>query len=441
MWRCPGLLKLPDRDVYSAAEVVAAECISRDRPSKCYSGPPRLFWQTCRPGASIRALSARASVGARKAASTKGSRTMAWNDLPAHLDPNLGFQAYYARPNVLRVMLKPFSQQVFDTIWDAEGSDMTRGLRRSGLVSGLVEDLIHGLGLTEISEEPHEVGSWFVHSGVTHYRSTGMTTSEAKIRIYNNSEITGQVRKECRITSSAMVNMEGDDDVSFVVGRLIAPSKFDLVAAGYRDPWASLASEATEQSLAEIAMLPGSVPWSANLSRMCFNGLTDEDTLRGSIMDTVERFSNAISKQGAWRLLYDEKQKARHERHHQGLFRLFSQLAFGALGIHVEPNADHGSGSTDFTLRLNESVNIIEFKKDDKLEEIRHGLSIQLPNYMASAGAKYGTYVVMCHHRPAAEVERLFGNALSSDPSLPVIDCYAVDCSWKESASRAEMRI
>jgi hypothetical protein len=339
-------------------------------------------------------------------------------------------------------MLKPVSSTVFREIWSAaEGSDFM-GLHRAALIGLTMSDLIRALGMSEISESEINPGDWFTHSGVTRYSRRDKESDSATIELPDKSIISAVVRHECRITNSASANMIEDDDVSFIVGRRLTGSKFDLVAAGYRDPMASLSLD-RDFDFTPVrdlsAMTRGGDSWSSKLGNLKFN-MPDGDALAAAIEDTVTRFAAAVGKQGAWKFLYGRDGKPLHESQHQGMFRLFSQLPFGALRIHMEPNADHGSGPTDLTLRLNESINIVEFKKDDRREDIRHGLAVQLPNYMTSAGADRGTYVVMCHARKKEEVKQILKEVLDADRTLPQIDCYVIDCSPKVSASKAASR-
>ncbi|MCQ8835023.1 MULTISPECIES: hypothetical protein [Streptomyces] len=369
---------------------------------------------------------------------------MAWNETPAKDDPNLSLQAYYVRPNVLQSMLKPVSRAIFQNIWNAVGAMDSGGLRKADFVGDVVADLIRGLGLVEISESSLGPGDWFVHSGVTRYHPRDAHSGRAEIKLASGKTVVGVVRHDCRITNSASVNMSGDDDVSFVVGRLLTSEKFDLVVAGYRDPFAFFSRGLDVPRIfdvtqgGDLSQMVYNKPWASRFKMRL--DMPDAEALAEVIGDVMESFAAAVGRQGAWKLLYGRDGRPLHESHHQGMFRLFSQLPFGALGIHVEPNADHGSGPTDFTLRLNDSVNIIEFKKDDKKEEIRHGLAVQLPNYMESAGAGRGTYVVMCHSREKEDVYRLLAEVIDSDPTLPDIDCCVIDCRPKTSASKARSR-
>ncbi|MER6958420.1 hypothetical protein [Streptomyces sp. NPDC000618] len=369
---------------------------------------------------------------------------MAWNEVPAKDDPNLSFQAYYARPNVLQNMLEPMSKALFRDIWNRAGNEDLSGLLRSDFVGNVIADLIRGLRLPEISESTLSPGDWFTHSGITRYSPRDQYSDDAVIQLPGGKTVTGVVRHDCRITKSASFNMAGRDDVSFVVGRQIAADKFDLVAAGYRDPLAFL-SRGLEMPRTfdlsqggDLSLMVDNRAWALGFNVRL--DLPDSEVLTIAVDEAMRSFSAAVGKRGAWKHLYGQDGRPLHESHHQGMFRLFSQLLFGALGINVEPNSDHGSGPTDFTLTLGRSVNVIEFKKDDKKEEIRHGLAIQLPNYMDSAAAERGTYVVMCHNREKEVVYEILAEVMGSDPGLPNIDCYVIDCRPQVSASKAKSR-
>ncbi|MFD7285218.1 hypothetical protein [Streptomyces sp. NPDC059863] len=371
---------------------------------------------------------------------------MAWNDIPARNDKNLSFQAYYARTNVLYSLLRPTSKFVFDQIWESAERSTFKELKKTTLVGFLMADLIQGLGLREISEIEPRVGDWLIHSGVTNYCRLETGVSEARIDL-PSGEVRGIVRTECNLSSTASANMVDCDDISLVVGRLISPKKFDLVAAGYREPSLTVArvrninlSSHTLGGVADLAKLAEGAPWSSNLLNLDVQGVSSRDLLDGAVIDTLARFQCAIEEQGTWRLLHDDAGHVMHERQHQGMFRMFSRLTFGSLGIHLDANSDHGSGPTDFTLRLNSAIAIMEFKKDDKLSEIRHGISVQLPIYMRSAGADRGFYVVMCHRRDPEGVMSELANLARADSSLDGISCIVVDCRRKISASKAPTR-
>ncbi|WP_141765253.1 hypothetical protein [Streptomyces malaysiensis] len=371
---------------------------------------------------------------------------MAWNEIPAKDDPNLSFQAYYARPNVLQSMLGGASREAFRQLWArAEDDDLT-GLARSDLAGSIAADLIRGLGVREITEMEIKDGSWFVHSGVTRHSYVSPGIYEARI-LSPIGWLTSKVRSDCRLTSSASVNMSGDDDVSFVVGRIasLKSLKFDLVVAGYREAFASLTADrifvarSASEAATDLSMMAVRAPWRSD-PIIKIAGFGDDEMLRMAIYDTVIRFEDAVERHGAWRLLYDGTGTVMHEHQHQGMYRLFSQFIFGAYGISVDPNADHGSGPTDFTLRLRGAVNVIEFKKDLKKSEIRHGLEVQLPLYMASAEALRGTYIVMCHSNSRPEVEDILSQVFAENPDLPEIDCWVIDCRPRASASKAATR-
>ena len=228
-----------------------------------------------------------------------------------------------------------------------------------------------------------------------------------------------------------------EDDTSFVLGRRTGVEKFDLVAAGFRDPYAFV--HGTERHIDLVpstpfgpdrreSLLPHLVP------HVQISGVSDELTLAYAAKDTIERFAKAVENEGSWKLLYDDYGRVLHESQHQQLFRSFAQISFTALGIIIHPNADHGRGPTDLTLALNEAIHIVEFKKDTDRTKIVHGLTVQLPLYMKSAGATYGSYIVMCHeHDTAGALAAMKGK----NDITAVIDTYAIDCRPKKSASKA----
>ncbi|MER5322882.1 PD-(D/E)XK nuclease family protein [Streptosporangium roseum] len=354
---------------------------------------------------------------------------MAWNDIPAKDDPNLTFQAYYVRLNILGSLLGRLSTGLLGNLWDVGENRQLSGLYRSALIGDLVADLIRALQLEEVTNFSPGVGNWFVHSGETKY--TDELTAE--IQLTDGKTITGHVRRECRVTNTASSNMRGIDDISLVVGRLISPSKFDLVAAGYRDPIRSLDWNARDNLQRNILTINSR---RANyLPTIRYDGLSNEMVLMAAVHDTADRFAIAVRDQGTWKLLYDANGKPEHETRHQHVFRLFASLTFEALGIQVHPGANHGNGETDLTLTLQDSTCVIEFKKDREKKELQHGLTDQLPLYMQAARANWGYYMVMCHEREPYEVEDELKKLAQDRPET--IDIIAIDCRRKKSASKA----
>jgi hypothetical protein len=362
----------------------------------------------------------------------------------ARHDPNLHFQAYYARLNALNGILSPLSINLLQLAWETAATQPMQELRRSSTVGMLVADMIRGLDLKEITRYPIEVGEWFTHSGVTRYRMVGKGLKEAKIDLPGNRCLVGTVRRECQITGSAEGNMSGADEISLVVGRLLSETKFDLVVAGYRTPPFMVAAAAGARTF-NLSPTSGNVldllthSPHLHVPQTSYLGISEEDILSYTIDDTLYRFKRAVEDQGQWRNLYDDsKGHPAPETRHQSLFRLFGTLGFEMLGIQVMPNTDHGSGQTDLTLVLGNAVQVVEFKKDHDRARLVHGLTKQLPKYMRAAGTTVGWYLVMCHDRNPEEVREALASAwdeIETDTDLK-IGVMTVDCRRQQSASK-----
>jgi hypothetical protein len=366
------------------------------------------------------------------------------DELEARHDPNLEFQAYYARLNALNSILSPLSINLLKLAWEGAATQPMQELRRSTTVGMLVADLIRALDLKEITRYPMKTGEWFTHSGVTRYRSLGKGLKEAEIDLPGNRRLVSTVRDECQITRSAEGNMSGEDDISLVVGRVLSGTKFDLVVAGYRTPPFMVAA-ASGARIFDPSSVPGNVLDLLNhaphlkVPQTSFLGISEEDTLSSAIGDTLYRFKEAVEHQGAWKNLYDDsKGDPAPETRHQSLFRLFGTLSFEMFGIQVMPNADHGSGQTDLTLALGDAVQVVEFKKDHDQARLVHGLTKQLPKYMRAARTTIGWYFIMCHDRDPEEVRGFldqFWNQIETEMELK-IGLIAVDCRRQQSASK-----
>ena len=168
----------------------------------------------------------------------------------------------------------------------------------------------------------------------------------------------------------------------------------------------------------------------------------DWQSLAFAVHDTFGRFRRAVEHEGAWAHLYDGDRKPANESRHQGLFRLFSRISFEAFGIRISPGANYGTGPTDLTFTLQEDIHIVEFKKDYSLQRLIHGLTVQLPIYLRSAGAKMGTYAVMCHDRNPQEIQNILEpfRASAEAKSGILLELEIVDCRPKDSRSMSRSR-
>ena len=94
----------------------------------------------------------------------------------------------------------------------------------------LVGDLIRALDLREVTSGAVQRGQWFVHTGPTYFTRQGDNRKRAVIRL-DDRQIAAVVRSDCEITGTADANMDGEDEISIVIGRLLTEDKFDLVVA------------------------------------------------------------------------------------------------------------------------------------------------------------------------------------------------------------------
>jgi hypothetical protein len=366
---------------------------------------------------------------------------MTFDDVEPRKDPNLSIQAYYARLNPLSELLSPLSRKLLFGVWEATGTLERKELNRSTIVGILVGDLIRALDLREITSGTVQRGQWFVHSGPTYYTRQGDDRKRAIIRLNDGRRITAVVPRNREITATADANMDGKDEVSIVVGRLLTDDRFDLVVAGYRRPAILNLPPGTRTIV--LGEAPGPVldfirhrDYPADIE-IKYGDFPDATVLEMAAMDAFDYFKSAVEREGTWKLLYEPDGRPARESWHQELFRLVARFPFAQLGIKIMPGADHGSGQTDLTLVLRDAVLIVEFKKDYDLQRIIHGLTVQLPTYMKSAAATSGIFAVMCHTRDPQDV----ANLLSRQAIQPEVDMRlmieTVDCRERRSASRA----
>lgn len=342
---------------------------------------------------------------------------MAWNAIPLKDDDKVDFQVHYVRLNPLRQFLSPLAAELFESSWLDENAAMP-GFRRGYLAGELVCDIVRTYQIDDAAAHEPAIGEWFTFSGATRYRDTS-DGQRATIKLPTGLKLTGAVRVDCRLSASAETLMSGTDDTSTIVGRRTAADKFDLIAAGYRDPMVHWRSGDQEPSdfTERLRQHPLERPWRSAypgsiLHRFNFPD-APEELLPRVVMDATDQFGRIIEKEGGWRSLYNADGTVAHETRHQQIFQIASRLLFSAVGIHVDPHANHGVGATDLTLTLHSARHIIEFKKDTSTKTIEHGYSVQLPRYLNSAAAPRGTYIILCH---AASTESALAAATWSNP-------------------------
>lgn len=357
---------------------------------------------------------------------------MAWNEIAARDDPNLKLELYYLRVNVLGHMLSPHSVELFQMAWDTYSRTRLPGLLQSRMSGVIIADIIRALALDEINNVRAPESGWFVHSGATVYGPDEGSQRTATIVLENGDVLRSVVRKDSEITATASTNMKGVDDTSFIVGRILGGEKFDLVAAGYRNPAGEMLQRASRK-LDAIHSVEASVQMSdsSTLFPSFKFAVPDENILSSTVSDLTKHFAYMIRSKGSWSILYDNGKPA-HETRHQALFHNFSRISFNILGIMVHPGADHGSGQTDLTLTLGEATHIVEFKKDVSPGKVLHGLQVQLPRYMEAAEATKGTYIVACHTKDPDEVRAWIPQNRPEGVEVEI-----VDCRKRISASRA----
>jgi hypothetical protein len=153
---------------------------------------------------------------------------LTFDEVEPRKDPDLSIQAYYARLNPLSELLSPLSRELLFHVWELTGTREKKELNRSTIVGILVGDLIRALDLREVTSGAVHGGQWFVHTGPTYFTRQGSNRKRAVIRL-DDRQITAVVRSDCEITGTADANMDGKDEISIVIGRLLTEDKFDLV--------------------------------------------------------------------------------------------------------------------------------------------------------------------------------------------------------------------
>lgn len=148
-------------------------------------------------------------------------------------------------------------------------------------------------------------------------------------------------------------------------------------------------------------------------------------------------FKDLIENNGLCKLLYDDKDKPKHESASQLLFFGIAYAYCYANNLDLTPEADAGRGPVDFKISFGSSAKIVVEIKLTSNKKLGHGYEKQLPIYQKAEKSQKGIYLVLYNGSITKSRWEKF-NDLVKNSALPDIDVVIVNAIPKASASVAD---
>ena len=147
-------------------------------------------------------------------------------------------------------------------------------------------------------------------------------------------------------------------------------------------------------------------------------------------------FKELIENNGLSKLLYDDKDKRKHESASQLLFFGIACAYCYANNLDISPEADAGRGPVDFKISLGASAKVVVEIKLTSNNQLTHGYEKQLPIYQQAEKTTKGIYLVLYNDGITKSRWEKFNNLVKST-QLKNIEVIVVNAIPKASASVA----
>lgn len=148
-------------------------------------------------------------------------------------------------------------------------------------------------------------------------------------------------------------------------------------------------------------------------------------------------FKELIENNGLSKLLYDDKDKRKHESAAQLLFFGIASAYCYANNLDLSPEADAGRGPVDFKISAGASTKVLVEVKLTSNNQLAHGYEKQLPIYQKAEKSQKGIYLVLYNEGITKGRWESF-NSLVKDTGLKNLDVIIVNAIPKASASIAD---
>lgn len=159
------------------------------------------------------------------------------------------------------------------------------------------------------------------------------------------------------------------------------------------------------------------------------------------VYKVVERiclhFKELIENNGLSKLLYDDKEKRKHESAAQLLFFGIACAYCYANNLDLSPEADAGRGPVDFKISMGASIKVLVEVKLTSNNQLAHGYEKQLPIYQKAEKSQKGIYLVLYNEGITKARWNKF-NDLVKNTKINNLDVIVVNAIPKASASVAD---
>lgn len=148
-------------------------------------------------------------------------------------------------------------------------------------------------------------------------------------------------------------------------------------------------------------------------------------------------FKELIENNGLSKLLYDDKDKRKHESAAQLLFFGIACAYCYANNLDLSPEADAGRGPVDFKISMGASIKVLVEVKLTSNNQLTHGYEKQLPIYQKAEKSQRGIYLVLYNEGITKSRWKKF-NDLVQNKKLNNLEVIVVNAIPKASASVAD---
>lgn len=148
-------------------------------------------------------------------------------------------------------------------------------------------------------------------------------------------------------------------------------------------------------------------------------------------------FKDLIENNGLSKLLYDDKDKRKHESAAQLLFFGIACAYCYANNLDLSPEADAGRGPVDFKISMGASIKVLVEVKLTSNNQLAHGYEKQLPIYQKAEKSQKGIYLVLYNDGITKARWNKF-NELVKNTKTNNLDVIVVNAIPKASASVAD---
>lgn len=133
----------------------------------------------------------------------------------------------------------------------------------------------------------------------------------------------------------------------------------------------------------------------ATMYPLVLNSPQNEEELIQLVCKICNHFKLLIEKNGLWKLLYDDKNNAKHENAAQLLFFGIADAYCKANGIDISREVNNGQGPVDFKLSKGAQNKVLVEIKLTSNPQLIHGIDKQLPIYMSQESARKAIYLII----------------------------------------------